>query len=37
MVPGKDMENNFGGVGVGETDAIQGTVDDVIYNLGGMK
>ena len=27
------MENNFGEVLVGKTDSIQGTVDDVIYNL----
>ena len=33
MVPGKEMEDHFGGVEVGETDAMQGTVDDVIYNL----
>ena len=37
MLPGKYMEDNFGGVEVGETDAIQGTVDDVIYNLWGTK
>ena len=29
------MEDHFGGVG--ETYAIQGTVDEVIYNLWGMK
>ena len=32
MVSGKDMEDHFGEVGVGETDAIQVTVDDVIYD-----
>ena len=37
MVPGKDMDNPFGEVGVGETDAIQVTVEDFIYNLWGMK
>ena len=37
MVPGKDMEDHFGKVVVGETDAIQVTVDDVIYNLCVMK
>ena len=37
VVPGKYMEDNSGGVDVGETDAIQGKVDDVIYNLWGMK
>ena len=37
MVPGKDIEDNFGQVEVGETYSIQGTVDDVIYNLWGMK
>ena len=37
MVPGKDMEDNFGEVELGETDVIQGTVDDVIYNLWDMK
>ena len=37
MVPSKDMEDHFGEMEVGETDAIQGTVDDVIYNLWGMK
>ena len=30
MVPGKDMEDNFGEVEVGETYSIHGTVDDVI-------
>ena len=33
MVPGKDTEDRFEEVEVGETDAIQGTVDDIIYNL----
>ena len=37
MVPGKDMEDHLGGVEVWETDAIQVTVNDVIYNLWGMK
>ena len=37
MVPVKDMEDNFGEVEVGDTDAIQGSVDDIIYNLWGMK
>ena len=37
MVPGKDMEDNFGEVEVGEAYAIQGTVDDFIYNLCGIK
>ena len=37
MVPGKEMEDHFGGVKVGETDTIQVTVDHVIYNLWGTK
>ena len=37
IVPGKDMEDHFGEVEVGDTDDIQGTVDDFIYNLWGMK
>ena len=37
MVPGKYMEDDFGEVEVGETDAIQGIVDDKIYNLWGIK
>ena len=37
MVPGKETEDNFGEVGVGETDSIQVTVDDVIYNLWVVK
>ena len=37
MVPGKYMEDHFGKVEMGETDSIQGTVDDVIYNLWGIK
>ena len=37
MVQGKEMEDHFGEVDVGETDSIQGTADDVIYNLWGMK
>ena len=36
-VLGKEMEDNFGELEVGETDAIQGTVDDVILNLCEMK
>ena len=31
------MEDHFGEVVVGETYAIQGTVDDVTYNVWGMK
>ena len=31
------MKDNFGEVEMGETDAIHRTVDDVIYNLWGMK
>ena len=30
------MEDHFEGVHLGETDAIQVTVDDVIYSLWGM-
>ena len=37
MVPDKDTEDHFGELEVGETDAIQGTVDDVIYNLWRIK
>ena len=37
IVLGKKMEDNFGEVEVGETDDIQGTFDDVIYNLWDMK
>ena len=37
MVLGKEIEDNFGEVEVGETYAIQGTVYDVIYNLWVMK
>ena len=37
MVPGEETEDSFGGVEVVETDAIHGTVDDVIYNLWGTK
>ena len=33
MVSVKDIEDNFGEVEVGEIDTIQGTVDDIIYNL----
>ena len=31
------MEDHFGEVEVGDIDAIQGTFDDVIYNLWGTK
>ena len=37
MVPGKETKDHFGEVEVGEIYAIQGTADDVIYNLCGMK
>ena len=37
MVPSKYMEDHFGGVDVGETDIIHGTVDDAFYNLWSMK
>ena len=37
MVPGKEMEDPFGEVDVGETDAVQVTFGDVIYNLWEMK
>ena len=37
MVPDKYMEDHFGSMEVGETDAIQGTVDGDIYNLWGTK
>ena len=37
MVSGKETEDNFWEVEVGDTDAIQGTVDGVIYNLWGTK
>ena len=30
VVPGKDMEDRFGGVKVGDTYVIQVTVDDII-------
>ena len=33
MVPGKDLEDHFGVVEVGDTDFIEGTVYDFIYNL----
>ena len=33
MVPGKDTEDHFGEVEVGETGAIHGTFEDVIHNL----
>ena len=37
MVPGKDTEDHFGEVEVGEIYSIQGKVDDIIYNLWGTK
>ena len=37
MVPGKETEDNFREVEVGDIDVIQGTVDDFIYNLWGIK
>ena len=37
VIPGKEMEDHFVGVELGETDAMQGTVDDVICNLWVMK
>ena len=37
MVSGKDMEDNFGEVKVGETDAVHGTADNVMYSLWGLK
>ena len=37
MVPGKDIEDHFGGLEVGETYDVQVKVDDVIYNLWRMK
>ena len=37
MVPGKDMEDHIGAVELVNTYAIQGSVDDNIYNLWGMK
>ena len=37
MVPVKDMGDHFGRVEMGETYAIQGTVDGDIYHLWGMK
>ena len=37
MVPGKDMEDHFWELEVGETDAIQGTVDGGTYNLWWIK
>ena len=37
MVPGKEMEDTFRELEVGETDAIQVPVYGVIYNLWGMK
>ena len=38
-VPGNAMQQHFDeeGVNVGDTDAIQGTMDGIIYNLWGMK
>ena len=35
MVPSREMEDTFGEVKVVETDAIQGTVKHVMYNLWG--
>ena len=37
IVPGKETDDHFGDVGVEDTDAIQGTVDDFISNLWVMK
>ena len=37
VMPGKEMEDNFGGVEVGGIYDIQGTVDYFIYNLWGRK
>ena len=37
IVSGKEMEDHFWEVEVGETDAIQGTFDDVIYDLLAIK
>ena len=37
MVPGKEREDNFGEVEVGEIDDTHVTVDNVIYNLWGMN
>ena len=37
MVPGKETEDHFGEVDVGDTDTIQVTVDIVIYNLWELK
>ena len=37
MVSGKEMEDHSGKVEVGDTYAIQVTVDEVIYNLWGTK
>ena len=37
VVPSKEMENHFGGVEMGEIYVIQGTGDDIIYNLWGTK
>ena len=37
MVPGKEMEGHFWEVEVGNTDSIQGKVDDAICNLWGIK
>ena len=34
VIPGKEMEDHFVGVELGETDAMQGTVDDVICIYG---
>ena len=37
MIPGEEIEYHFWEVEVGETDPIKEKVDDVIYNLFGMK
>ena len=37
LFPGKDMEDHFCEMEVGQIDIIQGTVDDVIYNVWGVK
>ena len=37
MVPGKEMEDHFWEVEVGDTDYIQGKVDYAIYNVWGIK
>ena len=37
VVSGKEIEDHFWWVEVEDTDSIHGTVDNVIYNLWGMK